>query len=133
MTIDPFLLECRGGFFWCKNTRKTHRPRVGALNKTRYEKIAGKKLSFSLHGLFTRFLDDVANRIGRLSTLGNPVVSFSYVESKVDTFFHRVVSADLLDVTSIPALAAVYSNDFVERTVFRSLAVESKSKHTMKG
>jgi len=97
------------------------------------KRTRNKKLSFGLHGSFASFFDDVANGIGRLFSFGDPSISFIYVYRVVDTLFHRVVGADLLNVTAITAFAAVNGNDLVKGSIFSALAVESESKHDKSG
>ena len=47
-------------------------------------------------------------------------------ELVVGALKHRIVSTDLLDIASVAALAAVDGYDFIVRTVFGALAVESE-------
>jgi len=82
-----------------------------------------------MQGLFACLLDDVANGVGWLGSFGDPVIGFGNVDIVVNAVLHRIVRADLLDVTAITALAAVHSNDLVKGTILGALAVESKSKH----
>ena len=74
-------------------------------------------------------LDDAAYGRGGLGANGEPFVSFFQVEGVIFTFGHGIVSAELLDIATITALAAVYSDDFVIGPVFGSLASESKCYH----
>lgn len=93
----------------------------------------GERLSFGRESLFTGLFDDVAHGIGWLGSFGDPFISLGDVDGVVHTFLHGIVDTDLLDVTTVTALAAVDSNDLVKGTILGALAVKSESKHNKMG
>ena len=74
-----------------------------------------------------RFADDAVDGFGRLGTDGEPLVGFFEVDGEIGAFDQRVIGAQLFDVSTVPTLAAIDSDDFIIGTVFGSLAVETES------
>lgn len=72
------------------------------------------------------FADEAIHGFGRLSAYGEPFVSFFEVDLVVGAFEEWIVGADLLDVTSVAALAAVNGDDFVIRAILCAFAVETE-------
>ncbi len=69
--------------------------------------------------------DHAVHGLGWLGANGEPFVGEREVDREVGTFLERIVGADLLDVTSVAALAAVDGDDFIIRAVLGALAVET--------
>jgi hypothetical protein len=77
--------------------------------------------------------DHAVDGFGRLGSDGEPLVSDREIDGEVGAFEKWIVSAELFDETTVAALAAVHSNDFVIRAVFGALAVESERyRHKIK-
>ncbi len=63
-------------------------------------------------------LDDASDGGGGLSAYSEPFVCFFEIKSVVFTFNHRVVGANLLDVSTVTTLTAVDGYDLVIGAVF---------------
>ena len=70
--------------------------------------------------------DEAVDGFGNLGANADPLFGLFEVDVVVDTFLERIVGADLLDVTTVAALAAIDSDDLVVGTVFGSLTVEAE-------
>lgn len=76
------------------------------------------------------FFDDAGDGGAGFCAHAEPFVGFFKIEGVVHAFDHGVVGAELLDVTSITACARVDGDNFIIRTIFRSLASESERYHS---
>lgn len=72
------------------------------------------------------FADEAVYGLGWFCAHGEPFVRFFKVDFVVGAFDKWIVSSDLFDVATIATLAAVDGYDFVVRTVFGALAVETE-------
>src|SRR5258705_8597307 len=75
--------------------------------------------------LFFIFLNQAANRVGRLSAAREPVLNAIQLERAVVPLFFRVVSADELKKFSIARTAFIGHDHFIVRAVERPLSAES--------
>ena len=70
--------------------------------------------------------DEAIDCFGGIGADGKPFIGLLEINLVVGALKHRIVSTDLLDIASVAALAAVDGYDFIVRTVFGALAVESE-------
>jgi hypothetical protein len=73
-----------------------------------------------------RFANEAVYGLGRFCTNGEPFISFFEIDFVVGAFDEWIVGSDLFDIATIATLAAVDGYDFVVRTVFGALAVETE-------
>ena len=103
--------------------------------KSRCPETAGSEnlwVGENLAGLAHLF-NDAGNGAAGLGPNSEPFVGFFEVEGVIFTFSHGVISAELLDVTTVATNATVNGYDFVVRTVLRTLASETKCYHSFGG
>jgi hypothetical protein len=107
-----------------EDTKKSHCPKTaGSENWWVGENLAG----------LAHLFDDAGNCTAGLGPDSEPFVGFFEVEGVIFTFSHGVISAELLDVTTVATNATVNGYDFVVRAVFRTLASETKCYHSFGG
>lgn len=70
--------------------------------------------------------DEAVHGFGRFCTNGKPFVCFFEIDFVVGAFDERIIGSDLFDIATIATLAAVDGYDFVVRTIFGALAVETE-------
>ena len=101
----------------------TKKPRLGGRRGLGNQCRSGLGLSL---GRGAGLADEAVDGLGDLGANSDPFLSLLEVDGVVDTFLEWIVGADLLDVTTIAALAAVDSDDLVVGTIFGSLTVEAE-------
>ena len=79
------------------------------------------------------FLDNAGYCAAWFCANSKPLVSFFKIESIVLTLSHRIIGTELLNVTTVTTFTAVDGNYFVVRTIFGTLASESKCYHNFAG
>ena len=99
------------------------------LRNTLLRRFQGRAGLGACFGCLPCFPDDAVNGLRRLSAVTKPFVDFFQVDGVVYPFVHRVVGADLIDRASVATAAAVNSDNFVIRTVFRAFASQSECYH----
>ena len=73
-----------------------------------------------------RFADEAVYGLGCFGANREPFIGFFKIDFVICTFDKWIVGSNLFDIATVATLAAVDGYDFVVRTIFGALAVETE-------